>query len=419
MDCTKLLEEMSMYIDNMLSETERIEFERHLEACEDCRFEFNNFKTMLECINEIEEIELPLDFEATLHNRLLKEAEATRKQIKFPFRLKVISGVAAAVAVVVIGMTALNQLPMGGGMKIAQENTTRDSMEFSDGKNILQAPSIQLKDKDFSMVAPSESAPAPGVTGWAQVEGELNIASSRLTDASERKIIKQGSLRIETDAFDAAYEKIISLIEGKAGYLQHSQIYYRVMDRENPDASLRSAYMTLRIPSRDFTQTFGEIKALGKMMNENIGGQDVTEAYRDMEREVANLEIQEERFIEILKKADKVEDILRIENELARVRSQINSLKANLNNYDKQVEMSTISLELEEVKNLTLKIQTTNDGVWKRAKNNFIKTINKIIELSQRGFVGLFGLIPALVILGAIGGPLSIYIHKQFKKRRN
>jgi len=309
---------------------------------------------------------------------------------------------------------------MYGGMKLAQDNTTRNSMEkvesdYSNGT--MEAPSNQFITKDFSIVAP-ESASAPGIAGIDQKE-KLNITSTSLIDASERKIIKQGSLRIETDAFDASYEKIISLIEGKAGYLQHSQIYYRVMDRENPEASLRSAYMTLRIPSKDFTQTFGEIKALGKMINENIGGQDVTEAYRDMEREVANLEIQEERFIEILKKADKVEDILRIENELARVRSQINSLKANLNNYDKQVEMSTISLELEEVKNLTLKIQTTNDGVWKRAKNNFIKTINRIIELSQRGFIGVFGLLPALVILGAIGVPLSIYIYKRVKKRRN
>ena len=415
MDCTKFLEDMSMYLDNMSTDIERIEFERHLEACKDCRIQFNNFKTMLECVNDIDEIELPSDFETTLHNKLVMEIEKDKKKARFPLQLKVVSGIAAAIAVVVISVTLTNQYPIGRGMKSAQEDSRiADYKENVEGEYGLKSPQFTTRNTLTDTDSASPQAPQENFINMDQ-SGAIVGTSIEV----DRKIIKQGSLRIETDAFDASYNKIINMVENKLGFVQHSQTYYRVLDRENPDASLRSSYMTLRIPNNDFTETFNQIKGFGKVINENIGGQDVTEAYRDMEREVENLELQEERFRDILKKADKVEDILRIENELARVRSQINNLKANLNNFDKQVSMSTLNLELEEVKTLDLRIQSTNDGVWKRAKINFIKTINNIIDLSERGFIGLFGMLPALVILGALGGPLSIYAYKQIKKRRN
>ncbi len=417
MNCTKFLEDMSLYLDNMLSENERIEFEGHLDECEACRLQLNNLKIMLECINEIDEIELPSDFEATLHDKLIVDTTATTKKNRFPFRLKVITSIAASIAVVVIGVTVLNQLPgnFGIGMKYATEDVA--PMERSEAEFGVASEEAQDNAKTKSLITPeSPSAASDGLTGRGQNE-ILNDTTIMLT--SERKIIKQGSLRMETDAFDEAYGDIIQLIEGSSGFIQHSQTYFSHMDRENPENSLRFSNMTLRIPSSQFTQIFNQIKDMGKVTNENIGGEDITESYRNIERELENLEIQEERFQDILRKAELVEDILRIENELARVRNQINHLQASLINYDKLVDMSTLTLELEEVKDLSLRIQVTNEGVWNKAKNNFIESINGIIALTQKGFIGLFGLLPVLAILGAIGGPLSIYLYKQAKKRRN
>ncbi len=416
MNCTKFIEDMSLYLDNMLSEDERIEFEGHLKECEACSLQLNNLRLMLECINEIDEIELPSDFEATLHDKLTKETTATTKKNRFPFRLKVITSIAASIAVVIIGITAINQLPGNFGISMKSTGDNAAPMERSEAEFGV----ANEESQDFSKSLNILDVPMTQSDGVAVRSKEESLNDTLvMTTSAQRKIIKQGSLILETDAFDEAYAKIIQMIEGKDGYIQHSQTYFRYLDRENPENSLRYSNMTLRVPSSQFTEIFNQIKAMGKVTNENIGGEDITESYRNIERELENLEIQEARFQDILKQADKVEDILRIENELARVRNQINHLKASLINYDKLVDMSTLSLELEEVKDLSLRIQSSNEGVWNKAKNNFIKSINNIIAMTQRGFIGLFGLLPALAILGAIGGPLSIYICKKAKKRRN
>lgn len=421
MNCTKFIDEISMYLDNMLDAEEKTDFEKHLDTCKTCSIEFNNLKIMLECVNEIEEIDLPSDFEAALHDRLIKETEAAKR--KPPFlsrvfhsRVKIAGGMAAAIAVVVISIATVNHFSTGSGMRMTYEAPTTEYSAGQSEESAEDRAMTPLDAKNDKAITFSNQI-SPATTAEPRVGSGQNASIGFAQ--SERKIIKQAALRIETDSFDASYEKILKMVDERQGFVQHSETYYRIFDRENPDASLRTSHMVLRIPSKDFNQFFNQVKTFGKVISENIGGQDITDYYRDIEREVANLEIQEERFREILMKADRVEDVLKIENEIARVRGQINSLKASLYSFDKQVEMSTLTLDLEEVKSLEAKIQVTNDGVWQRAKNSFINTVNGMIDLSQRLFIGFFGVLPALAILGAIAGPLSIYVYKQIKKRRN
>ncbi len=57
----------------------------------------------------------------------------------------------------------------------------------------------------------------------------------------------------------------------------------------------------------------------------------------DIDNQKINLQLQEEHLREILQKADNVEDLLQVEKELNRIRTEIDRLTGILNNYDKLV----------------------------------------------------------------------------------
>lgn len=77
--------------------------------------------------------------------------------------------------------------------------------------------------------------------------------------------------------------------------------------------------------------------------------------------------------LEIMRKADKVEDLLRIESELWRIRFEIESATRQLLYWNDRVEMSTVHLELEEV-----------DDALKIKGGGFLGELGRILMLNVK-----------------------------------
>lgn len=426
MDCRKFEEYSSLYIDHMLSKEELTSFEAHLENCEECKMKLKNLQLIVESINEVDEIELLDNFTASLREKL-QQIEAKPKRKKW-LNWKTYSAVAAGLVILVFSASFLNR----GNFNISMDQAGPHSFSAEDSRSFGISggkPEQEVMPQDSFVNESHGDVNNQALEKEKSSQQELSMTLNENIDENEmqemavandqtRKLIEKGSLWLETNNFDQVHGQVLALVEKYNGYVQQSESYYRLLNRENPEESLRAANLTLRIPKDQFKSVFEALRGMGTVVNENINVEDVTITYRDLETETRNLELQEERLREILQRAEAVEDILQIEKELNRVRTRIDSAKTALRGYDQLITLSTIQLEIEEVKEVNAKIKASNDGLWNKARNSFIQSVNGIIYFGEILFIKLFGMIPVILILSVIGLPIGFIIYKKVKKRR-
>ena len=124
MRCEDIREIISLYIDNELNEEESKEIEKHLKSCEECNREYEDLLTIKRLLSEAPQVELPNNFKEELHKKLVasvsiedSESNETNNVIDFDERSnkvrkkklnwKVFSGVAAALFLTVVSLSAI------------------------------------------------------------------------------------------------------------------------------------------------------------------------------------------------------------------------------------------------------------------------------------------------------------------------
>ena len=97
-NCSEIRENISLYIDDELPADERGMFEEHVEACADCRREYNEIMRIVGFCRDMQEVELPENFRDELHRKLLDAAGENRAKSRIVQRsryVKIFSSVAA------------------------------------------------------------------------------------------------------------------------------------------------------------------------------------------------------------------------------------------------------------------------------------------------------------------------------------
>jgi len=110
----------------------------------------------------------------------------------------------------------------------------------------------------------------------------------------------------------------------------------------------RSAAMTLRVPADKFNDALRALRALTdvEVLSSNVDSKDVTEQFVDLEARLRAKQAEETRYLALLARAEKIEDILRIDQSLNAVRTQIEQLTGQLNSMKSRTTFSTISLSI-------------------------------------------------------------------------
>lgn len=110
--CEQTSEMLSLYIDDMLSETEKETVQSHLAECEACREDYAMLLAVKQSMADMPQLEVSDRFRTGLHEKLV--AEAAKKMSSAPARRPLwyrLSGAAAAVAVIAVSVIALNNMP--------------------------------------------------------------------------------------------------------------------------------------------------------------------------------------------------------------------------------------------------------------------------------------------------------------------
>ncbi len=430
MDCEVVRSLMSSYIDKDINEIDRIELEKHLESCSDCMEEYNLLLATVTYCNQLEEIELPETFHQDLMGKIQELGSNKPKKSFFKRNWNWVAGVAAVFVVAAIGLSSLPGLPglntraksiaeetgRGYGGAVAQsapaeapaaEPAARKSkakMEFSESMDMA---SVMDNGANYALTmgAPEEDT----VTQEKMMQSEA--------ETYERKIITSGSISLEVTDFDNKMESIADLAERNGGYVESSYVD-NIINHEADGKSdkLKTGNITLRLPAARFGSAVEEIKTMGEVINQNTNSIDISEQYYDTATRIDNLTVQENRLRELISKAQNVDEILKIENELNRVRSEIELMSTDIKRWDKQISLSTLYVNLREIK--AGKLESVNvPTVWTKAYNGFVGTINSILRGGEKLFVFIVSAIPYLIILAVLTVIGYIVYKKRFKKK--
>lgn len=432
MDCEVVRNLMSSYIDKDINEIDRIEFEEHLKNCTVCMEEYNLLLSTVTYCNQLEEIELPETFHQELMGKI-KELGNDRNRYKKNFfrrNWSWMAGVAAVFVVAAIGLSSLKGLPqLGTNDNIATEKAASEyrgavtqsvtpaeapkadkSIEFEFNESI-DLSSIQDNAANYSltMKAPDD---------YGTVNNQETLQSEE--EIYERKIITTGSISLEVTDLDEKVNAITDLAEKSGGYVESSNVdnvvSYERDNNDNKEEKLKTGNLTLRLPAAKFKATVEEIKNMGEVISYNTNSVDISEQYYDTTTRINNLKVQENRLRELLSKVQTVDEILKIENELNRVRNDIELMTTDIRRWDKQVSLSTLYVYLKEIKAGRVEALDV-PSIWTKAYNGFIGAINTILRGMEKLFIFVISSIPYIIILAAISGIVYAIINKYRKKK--
>lgn len=175
---------------------------------------------------------------------------------------------------------------------------------------------------------------APGPT--SQMPAQTNDTPQ------QAMIIKNGDVTIEVDSMELAIVRVTELAKRLNGAVANSSI-------NTGEKNFRTARVVLRIPSVQFDAAMSGLNPIGKVESQNVGSEDVTEQFVDMTARMKNARRLEERLISLLAtRTGKLEDVLAVERELARVREEIERYEGHLRYLSTRAAVSTITVNLHE-----------------------------------------------------------------------
>lgn len=272
----------------------------------------------------------------------------------------------------------------------------------SNGRVDGQAASLQSK----VMASPPVVSPRAvgAVAGVAAVGGAADAAAesqsmAQSTDAlqgvsystttANTMIIRTGQAFIEVDKVDPAILKVRQLVAQSGGYITNSSI-------SGGRDQIRQASIEIKIPNTKYDEAIGSLSSIGKVETVSSNAQDVGEEFVDVTARVANARRLEERLIDLLaRRTGKLDEVLRVERELARVREEIERYEGRLRYLTARVAMSTLTINVHEPAPLIEPGRSPIAEAFRRAWQNFVGLVAALIAslgvLIPIGLIGVGG----------------------------
>ncbi|MCP2042140.1 DUF4349 domain-containing protein [Pontibacter sp. HSC-36F09] len=157
----------------------------------------------------------------------------------------------------------------------------------------------------------------------------------------QRKLIKEGQVEYETDQIEQTRQQVFAVVEKHKGYI--------ASDNEFKSPGRTSNTLVIRVPADNFDNLLREATAgVKKFDAREVNVKDVTEEFLDIQARLKTKKELEARFLELLKKANTVTEVLEIEKQIAALRSDIESIEGRLKYLENQVFLSTLTMTFYE-----------------------------------------------------------------------
>lgn len=259
--------------------------------------------------------------------------------------------------------------------------------------------------------------------GYADENGEASgDDGSILRKQEDQKIVYTGEMEIQTLDYDKSVADIKQKIREMGGFSEYEKendYDYGWYDYE-PDSyrkdKNRTLNITARIPSDNFEAFMAVVGETGKVMNKSVRAENISQAYAETETYKLALEKEQSRLLQMMDKAETIEDMIAVESRLSEVERLLSMYKTDLAAMDKDVEYSTVSIEIEEV--VRYSETKTGTSFGERLSNAFTESIAGFILFCQELILMIVRVFPFIIIIGIIIAVAVKSSKKNNKKKR-
>jgi len=359
-----------------------------------------------------------------------------RVPILFPNRLPTLSRPLVVVPLIVvlliafIAASALGRDGLRSSSASIRSAARQNSGELVEGRGALagiaSAPAADMASMAVSGLQ-SKAAPAPGQAANAggAASGQAGQSAQTLPPLGplpslDRMIVKTGSVTLQVTELATAVQRVNAAIAGIPGaYVAASSTSYRAepkpMDQtaaaqaregiivpprpEPVPAPGQTATLTLKVPVDAFGELMMRLRDLGTPLSEQVGTQEVTEEYVDLEAQVRNLEATEQQYIRFLERAQRIEELLPIQQRLTEVRNQIERLRGRMTLLQRRADSSTITVSLV--------VPVEKGGTGTAGEPRVVRTLR---EAFGGLAIALQGVLDVAVYLGVYALPLVPFV---------
>jgi hypothetical protein len=230
----------------------------------------------------------------------------------------------------------------------------------------------------------------------APTKAQARIVRIDKSEIIQRKLIKNGEITFSTKNIDETRKELEKACKEFDGYVSSEE-------QQKFDESINYKEV-IRIPAGRFDAFMKVIEKLGEHIEyRNFTTQDVTEEFIDTEARLKTKKELETRYHQLLGKATKVTDMLAIEEQISKVRTEIETMQGRLNFLTNQVGYSTLTVNYHQV-------IAGEFGFGSRLISSFVTGWNGLLAF----LIGIISAWPFFLILGG-----SFWLITRWVKRIN
>jgi hypothetical protein len=221
-----------------------------------------------------------------------------------------------------------------------ESSTIAPSVAGGAASDAAIAPEAGVRE-DESKGAASPAAAPNGAPGEAYASEDL----------LGRTIIRNGSLDLQVESVPEAYDRVSAIATGVGGYVQDGSFFggstvpVSGIVRED-----RTARLTLRVPADRYDEVMSSLRGIAKEVR-SVGMQtrDATAEVTDLDATLRNLRAVEAQYVQLLGRAQAINEILLVQDKLRQVRLEIDRAEARRAVLAKLSDLATISVQLTPV----------------------------------------------------------------------
>lgn len=275
--------------------------------------------------------------------------------------------------------------------EIALNNISHENLQYKD-----VAPAA-----DTTMSVPPPEPPRAGDHSDNKTETKPSQSPESKPDWN-KKIIKTASLNVEIKDYSKFNKLVHNSVDQFGGYIAEEQQTQNDYKIEN--------IITIKVPVDQFQKavdffTSGD----GKINEKKITSEDVTSQYVDTKSRMEAKKQVRLRYLDLLKQAKNMEEVLQVQNEINSIQEEIESAAGRINYLSNASAMSTINLTFYQVVNESAK-DSDEIGFWQKTKNAFLSGWSGIGDV----LIGLMYIWP-LIIASVL---LFVFVRKRYTLRK-
>lgn len=279
--------------------------------------------------------------------------------------------------------------------------------------------------KDFSDnfasngAAMDDSAAEDAVADSATGGGFVGTSSAEKQTSFSEKIIYSARARIETVKFDESVELVYEMIDSYGGFLESSYVTGADYDASYYGyQTYRTAEFVIRVPAESFKGFKSSLDKIGNVTDVSSNAENITTQYYDVNSRLTAYKTQEQTLLGMMEKAETVSEMIEIESALSEVRYNIESLTSTLKNWDNQVDYSTVSVIIDEVKEITKQVPVQRT-YWEEIWDGFKASLESIGDFFKSLFAWVASNLPVIIIVAAVASGVCVVAGKAVRRKTN